>query len=176
MRTILALLLTTTSLPAQVEPPVFFSCDADVIANNPVFDDWVNCQVPAQLTFINMNQEVQFLPQFDDQHFGARIVFGDWNGDEILDAAVSGRRAATAGSGFASVWIYVGPFETAADWDAPVLTIVGDGERDQFGDGTTFIRDMNNDGCAELAVGAPNWPNISRRSVGRSTSSTGAVV
>lgn len=140
---VLALPVLSSFTPAQI---VQYGCDADQVLNS--------------------------VDAADHDHMGQSIAAGgDFNGDEIRDFVVGGyKRNADQGETRVFVFLGTGNAPSASPFFRHRLTISAssdDTQYDLFGWSVAFIGDLNNDGCDELAIGAPRFDGPSMSESGR---------
>lgn len=84
--------------------------------------------------------------------FGRAVASADVNGDGYADAIAAAHMANGVGTDRGQVYIYfggAGGMDNTAD-----LTLTGPEDGDKFGDAVASV-DVDNDGCADVIVGAP---------------------
>ncbi len=97
-----------------------------------------------------------------NEHLGASIAIdGDFNGDGHADLLIGGTAKPTEDSDVNTTraLLFLGDPNGGEPSATAAITFEGNGERDQFGTRVAFLDDMNFDGCDELIIAAPNWPD-----------------
>lgn len=100
---------------------------------------------------------LELLGEDDGEHAGAALAAGDFNCDGLVDLAIGAPQKATGGAMTGAVYVVNGaylPEDGSLDLSDADHVIFGEVAGDTFGHALS-AGDVNGDGCADLAVGAP---------------------